>query len=481
MTMRVAAALRARPGVRRAGILSPNDVNAFVVQLGCFRAGVVSVAGNARYALADNAAIFARFEADIVFVHSDLAGIASELCRAIGRETEIVDLGAGSPGGPVGLEQWSGDQLWEGVVISDPDWPCLIQPTGGTTGLPKGVLLPVRESVFAVESFLRLAPSRGRPVFLAAVPLTHAAGKIANAAFAQGGSCVVLPGAEPKAILRAIETWKVTQTFLPPTVIYGLLDGNEIGQHDLSSLQYLFYGAAPIAPERLTEAIRAFGPVMAQVYGQTESGLPNCFLAPADHLGPDGQPAGPERLSSAGRINPLCEVMLLSPEGAQVEPGAVGEIAVRGDGVMLGYVGDDEATNATRRNGWHLTGDLAQIDEDGFLHIVDRAKDLIISGGFNIYPAEVERVINGHSDVADCAVIGIPDDRWGEAVTAVVEARPGCAIDASVLIALCKERIGSLKAPKSIIFVDKLPRSPVGKILKREIREQFWNQKGRQV
>ncbi|MDG5487775.1 AMP-binding protein [Sphingomonas sp. BGYR3] len=480
-TMRVAGALKHRAHIARAGILSPNDVTAFIVQLGCFRAGVVPIAGNHRYATADNAAIFARFKADVIFLHPDLAVLAPQLITEMGRSVEIVVLGQDVGPDTSDLETWCGDARSEGVVVGDPETPYSIQPTGGTTGLPKGVLLPVREADFSVASFLSLAPARRRPVFLAAVPLTHAAGKIANAIFAQGGSCVVLGAAEPGAILAAIERWGVTQTFLPPTVIYGLLDSGLIPNHDLSALEYLFYGAAPMSPARLADAVRALGPVMAQVYGQTESGLPNCFLGPADHLGSDGQPAGPERLSSAGRINPMCEIALLGEDGQPVAPGEIGEIAVRGDGVMLGYVGDAEATAATRCNGWHLTGDLARIDDEGFVHIVDRAKDLIISGGFNIYPAEVERVVNAHPAVADCAVIGVPDDRWGEAVTAVVETKPGQTVASDDLIALCKERIGSLKAPKSVIMIDTLPRSPVGKVLKRELRERFWHEKERLV
>lgn len=481
MTLTIAGALQARPHVQRAGLLSPNATAALVAQLGCFRAGVLTVAGNARYALADTITIFDRFEIDILFLHPDLASAATEIRDGLCRDIEIVSLGDTPCGDLPALMDWAGGTAWEGLVIGDPDRPYMIQPTGGTTGLPKGVLLPVREAAFTVESLTALAPSRGRPVFLAAVPITHAAGKIANAIFAQGGACVVLPGAEPLNVLAAIARWGITHTFLPPTVIYGLLDSGAISAHDLSTLQYLFYGAAPMSPDRLAEALRMFGPVMAQVYGQTESGLPNCFLAPRDHFAPDGTVAGVERLSSAGRINPHCNLALLDEAGEPVAPGAIGEIAVRGEGVMLGYVDDPEATEATRRKGWHVTGDLARIDADGFIHIVDRAKDIIISGGFNIYPAEVERVINAHPAVADCAVIGIPDDRWGEAVTAVVEAKPSAVVEEIALISLCKERIGSLKAPKLVVVVETLPRSPVGKILKREIRERFWKEKERQV
>ena len=480
-TMRVAGALRDRPQVRRVGILSPNDVTAFLVQLGCFRAAVVTVSGNSRYTVADNAAIFTRFEIDILFLHPTLTDLSAAMREALPHQVEIVDLGDGVDTGFIGIDAWCDVSPWQGVDVQDSEQPYTIQPTGGTTGLPKGVLLPVREAHFAVESLLLLAPSNGTPVFLAAVPLTHAAGKIANAVFAQGGCCVVLPSAEPKTVLATIERWKVTQTFLPPTVIYGLLDCGEVDQYDLGSLQYLFYGAAPIAPKRLADAIRSFGPVLAQVYGQTESGLPNTYLSPEDHLGPDGQPADLRRLAAAGRVNPLCQLAILDEHGIPVEPGMVGEIAVRGAGVMLGYCGDEAATAATKRDGWHVTGDLARIDEDGFVYIVDRAKDLIISGGFNVYPAEVERVINTHGAVADCAVIGIPDSRWGEAVTAVIEMKPGASVNDIELIALCKERIGSLKAPKSVVFVDRLPRSAVGKVLKNELRKRFWCDKERMI
>lgn len=478
---RVAGALHRKPQVRMVGILSPNDMHAFMVQLGCHRAGVMVVPGNARYSVADNIAIFRRFGVDIVFVHPSLRGGVVELAASLPDHVEFVDLGEGDGVHLPALETWSAGEPWDGAEITDPEFAYGIQPTGGTTGEPKGVLMPVREIAFAVDSLLQLAPSQGVPAFLAAVPLTHAAGKFMHYIFAQGGCGVLLPGAEPRMVVDAMLRWKITHTFLPPTVIYGLLDSGLVTSGSLPDLQYLFYGAAPMSPARLANAIRAFGPVMAQVYGQTESGLPNCYLSPADHLAPDGSPADEQRLSAAGRINPLCQVALLGEDGEAVAPGEIGEIAIQGDGVMLEYLDDAKATAEVRKGPWHMTGDMARIDEYGFVHIVDRVKDMIISGGFNIYPAEVERVINSHPAVGDCAVVGIPDDRWGEAVTAVVEVKPGATVAEDELIALCKERIGSLKAPKRVILTDRLPRSPVGKLLKREVRQQFWGEKERLV
>ncbi len=238
---------------------------------------------------------------------------------------------------------------------------------------------------------------------------------------------------------------------------------------DLSSLQCFWYGAAPMSASRLEEALTRIGPVMAQLFGQTEAPMMVSTMAPRDHFRPDGSVAT-ERLSSAGRPSPLVTVAIMAEDGSLVPRGERGEIVVRGPLVMAGYHRDPEATAEASRFGWHHTGDIGYLDDDGYLFIVDRAKDMVITGGFNVYSTEVEQALMAHPAVQDCAVVGLPDDRWGERVTAVLQLRPGVSVDPAEVTAFVKARIGSVKAPKQVEVWDDLPRSKVGKVLKTEIK-----------
>jgi acyl-CoA synthetase (AMP-forming)/AMP-acid ligase II len=286
---------------------------------------------------------------------------------------------------------------------------------------------------------------------------------------------------DPQLLLAAIPGRKVTELFLPPTVIYRLLDIPELNKKvDFSSLRYFFYGAAPMSVEKLKTAIEVFGPVMTGGYGQTEAPGTISSLPPGEHL-TQGKIASDGRLSSVGRPNPLIRVEMMNDANEILPPGETGEICVRGDLVMRGYYKDPVKTAETIIDGWLHTGDIGHIDADGYLHITDRKKDMIISGGFNVYPSEVEQVIWGHPAVRDCAVIGVPDDKWGEAVKAVVELNAGQNVTAEDLIALCKEKLGSVKAPKSVDFIEQLPRSPVGKVLKKELRAGYWQNVDRNI
>ncbi len=264
-------------------------------------------------------------------------------------------------------------------------------------------------------------------------------------------------------------------------MIYRLLDIPDLASKcDFSSLKYLTYGAAPMSVEKLKQAIEVFGPVMAGGYGQTEAPAAISYLPP-DHHYIDGRLASDERLSSVGRPNPLIRVEILDDAGEILAQGETGEICVRGDLVMKGYYKAPDKTAETIVDGWLHTGDIGHIDAEGYLHITDRKKDMIISGGFNVYPSEVEQVIWSHPAVQDCAVIGIPDAKWGEAVKAVVELNKGQSVTAEELIALCKERLGSVKAPKSVDFVEALPRSTIGKVLKKDLRQRYWETTDRKI
>jgi acyl-CoA synthetase (AMP-forming)/AMP-acid ligase II len=313
--------------------------------------------------------------------------------------------------------------------------------------------------------------------------MTHAAGGTAFSLLPLGGTQLFMAEVEPEVIMQMIERHKVTHLFLPPTVIYVMLSHPKVRDYDYSSLKYFLYAAAPMSADKLRQAIEVFGPVMVQSYGQAEAPMICTFMSAQDHL--DALKSGNEhRLFSCGRATAFARVAIMDDEGKLLGHNTKGEIVVRSSLVMDGYY-NLEATQESRAYGWHHTGDIGTIDDDGFVYIVDRKKDMIISGGFNVFPSEIEQVIWSHPAVQDCAVIGVPDEKWGEAVKAVVEKVPDNIfseedIEAEI-ITLCKEKLGSVKAPKTVEVWQALPRSPVGKVLKKEIRKTFWQDQARAI
>jgi acyl-CoA synthetase (AMP-forming)/AMP-acid ligase II len=322
-----------------------------------------------------------------------------------------------------------------------------------------------------VEKYLAEMPHPG-PVLLAATPLTHAAGMLAMPIVAQGGTIVMMSRPDLPRFLDLIGEQRVTTTFLPPTVIYRLLDLPGANTRDFSSLRHFIYGAAPMSVSRLKQALALFGPVMAQCYGQTECHSFITFMRPEDHF-IDGRLADEERLSACGRPSIGTRVVIKGEDGTILVDGSAGEICVESDLAMTGYYRNESATAEVVREGLIHTGDIGFVDGDGFLHIVDRKKDMIITGGFNVYPAEVEQVVNSHPAVADCGAIGLPDADWGEAVTVVVEVKQGAVLSMQELLDYCRPRLGGVKTPKHVAFWPDLPRSPVGKVLRKEIRARI--------
>jgi len=348
--------------------------------------------------------------------------------------------------------------------------------SGGTTGKPKGIMSTYRSG--ATMTTIQMAewqwPDEVR--FLICTPLSHAGAAFFTPTLLKGGSLTVLPGFDPEKFMQTVETNRITSTMLVPTMLYVLLDHPKFDQYDLSSLQTIFYGAAAISPTRLSEAIRRMGPIFFQFYGQAECPMTITVLRKEDH-----DPDNLARLASCGRPVPWVHVALLDDDGNPVPHGEPGEICVRGPLNMKGYLGKPELTAEAFAHGWLHTGDVARADDEGFLYIVDRKKDLIITGGFNVYPREVEDVISSHPGVSAVAVIGVPDERWGESVKAVVVLRPGVDIDPAELIDMVKEAKGSVQAPKSVDFVDAIPLSALGKPDKKTLRAKYWGDSSRQV
>jgi fatty-acyl-CoA synthase len=358
----------------------------------------------------------------------------------------------------------------------DPEDLSALAYTGGTTGKPKGVMNTYRGSAMMAHIMVSEWQWPDEIRHLVCTPLSHAGSSLFVPLLLRGGSMMVLPRFEAGAVLEAIERHRITTTMLVPSMIYALLDHPKFGKTDLSSLQTVYYGASPISPTRLREAIRELGPIFFQFYGQTECPQTVCVLRREEH---DVDDLG--RLASCGRPVPWVHVALLDEAGHEVPKSEPGEICVRGPLVMKGYWNKPEDTARAFEQGWLHTGDIARRDEHGFLTIVDRKKDMIVSGGFNVFPREIEDVISMHPSVATVAVIGVPSDKWGEAVKAIVVPRPGETIDAADLIALVRERKGAHHAPKTVEIAESIPVGPLGKPDKKALRAQYWAAADRQI
>lgn len=465
-------------GVRsdtKIAVLSPNDPLAWICVLGIWRAGATWVPLNPAHPVAENVALMDRFDVDIVFFAPALADQVQEMKQRLPRVHTWI--GMGDTADAAVLTDWiAGHPATRPDVDYDLDDVVAIAPTGGTTGAPKGVMNTHRSfaAMIAHQMMALTYPADAEVVDLAAAPMTHTAGLFSLQASARGGSVVVVPAATADNILDATEKYGVTELFLPPTVVYRLLERLEQRDADTSSLRYLMYAAAPMSTQKLRRGIERLGPIFIECYGQMEAPVGISFLRPDEHL-IDGEIAPDDRLSSCGRPYPLVTVAIKDPvDGTEVEPGQTGEVCVRGALVMKGYYKDPERTAEAIIDGWLHTGDLGHLDDDGYLHLTDRRKDMIISGGFNVYPSEVEQVIWEHPAVRDCAVVGAPHEDWGEAVTAVVELNDGADVDADELIALCRKRLGPVRTPKQVLFKSQLPRSANGKVLKKDIREDLW-------
>lgn len=355
-----------------------------------------------------------------------------------------------------------------------PDDVLAILYTGGTTGEPKGVMHTHKSYLSIVYSTILEFDVFEGEVMLQTAPLPHASGFMVPPCLLRGGRVIVMEGFDHEQVFEVMQREKVTWTFMVPTMVYSFLDHPMRKNYDLSSLRTIVYGAAPMSPRRLEEGIQKLGPIFLQGYSQMEVANQTCTMSKQQHIEAIAENKK-QRLSSCGMPILMSQVKIVDDKGNEVGPGAAGELVTRGPHMMKGYWRRPEETNKTIVDDWLYTGDMAQMDEDGYIYLVDRKKDMIISGGMNIYSAEVESILAQHPGVDEVVVIGIPDKRWGERVLGIVVKKPGVDVDESELIEYCGSNLSAYKKPKKIEFVDTIPRTTVGKFDKKLVREKYWS------
>jgi len=451
-----------------AAVYSLNSARTLIATLGILRAGGVWVPINPRNSEVENIRVLSTLECKAVF-HQD------RYDEAVDRVEEMND----SPIIRINIDHETftnkpAKPLKAPTLNLSPDALISLPMTGGTTGQSKSVMLShanFNALAYGLQNWYQ--DYTGTPVILCVAPLTHVGGRIALTSMISGACMIVHEKFDAIDILQAIQSEKVTDVFLPPTAIYSLLDTPALETYNLQSLKNFLYGSAPMSVEKLKQALEIFGPVMRGAYGQTECPLFITEMRPQDHF-VNGKIAPDERLRSVGHATHLSTVAIFDDFGKPVPTGELGEIATKGPMACQGYYNNKVETDKIQCDGWHLTGDIGYLNTDGFLYIMDRKKDMIITGGFNVYSAEVENVINKIPGVRVSQVIGIPSKQWGEAVKALVQKDPQIPISAKEISDICRDQLGSVKMPKTIEFRDDFPITPLGKIDKKALRAAYW-------
>jgi len=469
----------------RVGLLLPNSLEFVPAQHGIWKAGGVLVQMPTRASASVHCANLDQTAATTLIYHAYFDDVVAAMRNELPKLDRLIRVG-GNPDESTDIAFASlvaGQPVGRPEVELDEHDECYVLFTSGSTGEPKGVVQShFTWGHYSITAGLEIGDIRFGEVFAHGAPLTHFTQIFLMPTFLRGGTNVMLPGLEVDGLLKAIDKEGITATAVVPTIIYLLLDHPNRADYDLSSLQTMIYAGSPIAPERLREALEVFGPIFIQTYAGTEPGYISCLRKNDHRVDTDDDV---RRLASAGRPMFQTQVSIQDDEDNHLPVGEVGEICSKQLGQMLGYV--DASRNAEAvRDGWVHTGDIGRLDEDGFLYLVDRKKDMVVSGGFNVFPRQVEDVLLGDPAVAQAAVIGIPHEKWGEAVHAFVVIKPGADVSTgdvttARLIDRVKQTLGSVCAPKTVDFLEELPVNPAGKVDKKSLRAPFWQGRDRQV
>jgi acyl-CoA synthetase (AMP-forming)/AMP-acid ligase II len=466
----------------RVALFSPNRHQILEAFYACHKAGLVTVPLNARASPLEVVQMLNNSESNALMLGEEfvqqIEAVRLELpsvrhfistCRTppsmTDYETLLKNASSEEPKADVGLDD----------LVS-------IEYTSGTTGSLKAAMLTHRNflSMSRKEAMIPGLDLDGNSVVCHVAPVTHGTIALVLPAIWCGACNLILPGFDVKLLLETVQKEKITHIMLVPTMINFVLAFPELKNYDLSSIRTLLYAASPMPAERVKEAAKAFGPVLIQNYGCHESSALITYLPKEDHMY-EGDPRKLRRLASAGVPNMESDVRVVNEQGEDVRPGDVGEIIERGDDTMLGYWRDPQLTAETIVDGWLHTKDMATVDEDGYIYIVDRKSDMIISGGFNVYPFEVEQVLYRHPAVFEAAVIAVPDEQWGESVKAIVVLKKGAGASEEELIEHCRRHLAAYKKPRSVDFVTELPKNAHGKVLRRILRQKYWAGQERMV
>ncbi|TQM11068.1 AMP-binding protein [Pseudonocardia kunmingensis] len=481
---RVVAALTALGATRgdRVAVLGANSPVFIEVSQAAFVGGFVRVAPSSKLHPLEVVELVEDCRARFLFVDEDWAQRIPAVRDRMPSVEHVIGMAGAAPDAVPYAELIDRADPGAPEDLPGPDELCALLYTSGTTGRPKGAMLTHGNWAAMIRnSMIELPPIEADEVMLHVAPLSHFSGYVEPTYSARGAFHIVSPQFNPAQVVQAIERHRVTAMPLVPTMLNMLLPAAEARTADVSSMRTIVYGGSGIAPDRLARAVTAFGDVFVQFFGLSETPMPLAALSPGDHRFAVDGPV-PPRLASAGRVNPFVELRICDEERAPLPAGEVGEIVVRGDVVMAGYWERPEQTaEMIDEDGWAATGDLGRIDADGYLYVVDRKRDMIVTGGYNVYPTEVENAISALPDVHEVAVVGAPDEQWGEAVVAVVVPRPGAALTAEDVVAACLARLATYKKPRAVEFVEELPRTGSGKIMRRQLRERLWAGRDRHV
>ncbi len=467
----------------RVGMLLPNCYQGLETILAPMKARMAVVPMNVRLHPDEHAYVLDDSRASALIYAEEFRDVADRVRESVGSVRHFICLGD-DPRADLSYEEivgsGSSDAPDAPVDREDLAW---VFYTSGTTGRPKGAMLSHRSLMNMAFNFLMdVNPASSADVLLHAAPITHGSGLMLFHHIARGAASAFpdTGSFDPAAIFASIERHRATTMFLAPTMLNTLVASPDRPRFDLSSLHTIVYAGGPMYAEHILQAVDAFGAILVQLFGQGEAPMTITVLPKEEHrVGADATRL--KRLASAGRAVTGVDVRIVGDDGRVLGSGETGEVAVRGDLVMQGYWDNPQATAQTLRGGWLHTGDLGHLDDDGYLYITDRIKDLVISGGANIYPREVEEVIARHPGVAEVAVIGVPDEEWGEAVKALVVRRDGVDVSADAIIGFCRDNLASYKKPQSVEFLRTLPKNAYGKVLKRELREPYWKDHARNL